>query len=210
MLLERIPAVPDLQATWLILFFCAPARANFLLRALPPEATREFAKEHDESLWMSVCHSPWVVWALCQRTWRSSCGFLGMGCLEDHIPGVHVQSAAPVWQVSIDVGFEASQWAELAMGHRPPGWVDNEDPTTPKHGWQFWATQPVNAQFMEATVRPRLNKLLETFSANSWQGPEKMEAITPPFAMSTKQDVSASLRFCTLMGTCNLIPGTQC
>ena len=54
-------------------------------------------------------------------------------------------------------GFEAPQWAELAMGRRPPGWADDEDPTTPKHGWQYWATQPVNAQFMEATVRPRLN-----------------------------------------------------
>ena len=49
-LLERIPAVPDVQAAWLILLFCASARANFLLRALPPEATREFARQHDESL----------------------------------------------------------------------------------------------------------------------------------------------------------------
>ena len=49
-LLERIPAVPDLQAAWLILLCCASARANFLLSALPPEATREFARQHDESL----------------------------------------------------------------------------------------------------------------------------------------------------------------
>ena len=54
MLLERIPAVPDLQAAWLILLFCASPRANFLLRALPPEATREFARQHDESLRMCL------------------------------------------------------------------------------------------------------------------------------------------------------------
>ena len=30
------------------------------------------------------------------------------------------------------------------------------DPSTPKHGWQFVATQPVNSRFIEGTVRPRL------------------------------------------------------
>ena len=49
-LLERIPAVGDLQAAWLLLLFCASARANFLLRALPPRATQEYATQHDDSL----------------------------------------------------------------------------------------------------------------------------------------------------------------
>ena len=49
-LLERIPSIPDLQCAWLILLFCASTRANFLLRALPPSATREFAFQHDTSL----------------------------------------------------------------------------------------------------------------------------------------------------------------
>ena len=39
------------------------------------------------------------------------------------------------------------------MGRRPPGWADDENPTTPKHGWQYWATQPVNAQFMISLCR---------------------------------------------------------
>ena len=42
-LLARIPAVQDLQAAWVILLFCASARANFLLRALPPQAAYEFS-----------------------------------------------------------------------------------------------------------------------------------------------------------------------
>ena len=37
------PLYPDLQSAWLILLFCASRRAIFLLRALPPSATREFA-----------------------------------------------------------------------------------------------------------------------------------------------------------------------
>ena len=42
-LLEMIQAVLDLQAAWLILLFCASARANFLIRALPLDATRDYA-----------------------------------------------------------------------------------------------------------------------------------------------------------------------
>ena len=51
---ERIFPVPDFQAVWSFLFFSASARANYLLRVLPPEATREFARQHDESLRMCV------------------------------------------------------------------------------------------------------------------------------------------------------------
>ena len=34
-LVNRIPAIPDLQSAWLVLLFCA-TRANYLLCALPP------------------------------------------------------------------------------------------------------------------------------------------------------------------------------
>ena len=37
---------------------------------------------------------------------------------------------------------------------QPP--CDDDDPTTPKHGWQHLASQPVNAHFLGATVWPRL------------------------------------------------------
>ena len=49
LLLRRILEVPDLQSAWLILLFCASTRANYLLRALPPCVTQEFAANHDES-----------------------------------------------------------------------------------------------------------------------------------------------------------------
>ena len=49
LLLGRIPKVPDLQSAWLILLFCASTRANYLLRALLPCVTEEFAARHDES-----------------------------------------------------------------------------------------------------------------------------------------------------------------
>ena len=49
-LLGRIPRVPDLQASWLLLLFCANARSNYLLRVLPPSETAEFATEHDAAM----------------------------------------------------------------------------------------------------------------------------------------------------------------
>ena len=47
-LLSKIPAVPDLQAAWLLLLMCAAPRCHYLLRALPPSATAAFARRHDE------------------------------------------------------------------------------------------------------------------------------------------------------------------
>ena len=49
-LLQRIPAVEDLQAAWLLLRHCACPRANYLLRALPPASTAEYASAHDEAV----------------------------------------------------------------------------------------------------------------------------------------------------------------
>ena len=40
----------DVQASWLLLLFCAGARANFLMRTVEPELTQKFASHHDEQL----------------------------------------------------------------------------------------------------------------------------------------------------------------
>ena len=44
---ELLPALPDLQASWLLLLFCASPRANHWLRVMPPEQTKEYAESHD-------------------------------------------------------------------------------------------------------------------------------------------------------------------
>ena len=49
-LLERIPAVQDLQSAWLLLSLCAGTHANCLLRATPPQMALEFAANHTVSL----------------------------------------------------------------------------------------------------------------------------------------------------------------
>ena len=43
--LTRIPEVPDLQAAWRLLHYCAGPRANYLLRNVPPALTAQFAAD---------------------------------------------------------------------------------------------------------------------------------------------------------------------
>ena len=52
--LERPLHVPDLQSAWLLLLFCAAARANHLLRFLPPTASEEYAISRDAAVWQAL------------------------------------------------------------------------------------------------------------------------------------------------------------
>ena len=54
-LLERIPLVPDVQSAWLLLVHCAQAQATYLLRALQPSLSEEFARSHDAGMWRCLC-----------------------------------------------------------------------------------------------------------------------------------------------------------
>ena len=74
--LTRIPLVRDVQSAWLLLLHCAQARANFLLRAVRPEAVEEFATRHDRGLW----------WCLA-RFWESILSSARLGCRrQQHFP----------------------------------------------------------------------------------------------------------------------------
>ena len=79
-LLDRIPSVPDWQSAWLILLLCSSTRANFLLKSLPQQATREFAFQHDSSLCRCLSVGG-----------RCSCGHLGsrqsFGCRSSAVGG---------------------------------------------------------------------------------------------------------------------------
>ena len=54
-LLERIPEVPDTQSAWLLLSFCAAARANFFLRGVNLDHAKWFAAAHDQGVWQCFC-----------------------------------------------------------------------------------------------------------------------------------------------------------
>ena len=46
-LVDRIPLVQDLQAEWLLLFYCAGSRATFWLWSVRPQFTADFVDAHD-------------------------------------------------------------------------------------------------------------------------------------------------------------------
>ena len=48
---QKIQQVPDMQAAWLLLLYCAVLRANHLLRSLPPNLTARYAADHDNGIW---------------------------------------------------------------------------------------------------------------------------------------------------------------
>ena len=48
LLLDLLPDMPDLQAAWVLLLYCAAPRANHLLRLLPPNQSIEYARQHDD------------------------------------------------------------------------------------------------------------------------------------------------------------------
>ena len=50
-LFRRIPLVADLQAAWVLLFFCGATRANFWLRNVQPAETLWYAQQHDDNVW---------------------------------------------------------------------------------------------------------------------------------------------------------------
>ena len=54
-LFQRIPAVEDPQAAWLLLLMCASTRANYWLRSVRPDLTEAFAHRHDVSVWECLC-----------------------------------------------------------------------------------------------------------------------------------------------------------
>ena len=52
--LDLLPAVPNLQSSWLLLVHCASARANYLLRTVCLDSVQGFAEAHDRGLWECV------------------------------------------------------------------------------------------------------------------------------------------------------------
>ena len=93
MLFQRIPLVPDVQACWLLLSFCAATRANFYLRNVSPEVARSFAVR-------CLCQIVGVdlgdvsTGALQQSTLPFHLGGLGLGSAVRTREGAHWASSA--------------------------------------------------------------------------------------------------------------------
>ena len=206
-LLERIPAVQDLQSAWTLLLYCAAARAD----------TGTFAQEHDRgdlevplptppcgsrlNATFSGCSSfPSTVvgGGLGLRSdtrlrgaahWASWADSLKM--VFDHHPDVAKRIVrdledhhpAPSIQAALDCAASLSR-----EGFNPPPWEDllleepepsreNAEPGQPRKGWQKRATEPVEVRHLRRSVSPQLTDT-EAALLRSQAGPMASAALT--------------------------------
>ena len=119
-LLERIPEVPDTQSAWLLLSFCAAARANFL-RGVNPDHAKWFAAAHDQGVWQCFCRIMQILPTCGLKSCRR-CQYERAG--SDF--GVHVErSQQPTGQV----GLTHSKWWRNATR------LDTMKGDRTKHAW---------------------------------------------------------------------------
>ena len=156
-LLTRIPDVPDLQAAWLLLHFCAAPRANYLLRNAPPALTAQFAADHDAAVATclgSLVHCGDHMAATATQASQLALGFGGLGLRSaaadaqaaywaswlDTLPAIQARSpqiaahlrralAAPHASGSAAVAAAAQAATHLAaQGCHVPAWDASEPP----------------------------------------------------------------------------------
>lgn len=57
LLLDRLTDLGDLQCRWVMLSQSAAARANHMIRILPPTHSRSYSDAHDDALWEAFCNA---------------------------------------------------------------------------------------------------------------------------------------------------------
>ena len=184
-LLQRLPELDDLQASWLSLLFCCFSRCNYLLRMLLPSVTAEYAGARDSAV-LSTFADFLGVDGLPDRARRIaqlplSLGGLGLmsaaqtsvsayrafcaGCLP--VLGQHLPPAAQAFRDRVAVWTPPS-WRELCDGVPAPT-LQEDGPSTLARGWQGAAAS--------AVARRQCEQLLSTLdpsseaSLRSQQGP---------------------------------------
>ena len=154
--LQDIPALDDLQASWLLLLFCASPRCNYLLRMLPPLATTQYAQDHDTAV--AHCFTtlldtgPLPATALAIAHLPLSLGGLGLTAATLQAQAAHWASwadAIPVLQQQVPItaatllqqlqnptvpalqAATASAHSLTTHGWEPPEWIAFTEPRPP-------------------------------------------------------------------------------
>ena len=157
-LLDRIPHLEDLQASWLLLLYCASPRCTYLLRMCSPNVTTEFANNHDFAVaaclrrLLAVDDLP--AQALATAHLPLSQGGLGLTCASilatpafwsswaDSLPVLHTELPQYAAQIlehlqhpsaaipSIQAAAAAAQALE-ERGWTPPSWTELTQGTQP-------------------------------------------------------------------------------
>ena len=87
-LLGCLPKVEDTQTAWLLLLYCAAARANYTTRVVAPRFCEEYSQAHDAAVFDCLCCLLGVPADAVAEEWRTvaglpfSMGGLGLRCAE--------------------------------------------------------------------------------------------------------------------------------
>ena len=170
-LLDRIPGVPDVQAAWLLLLHCAQARANYMLRMIPPEEVREFARRHEAELFQCVGNILAQDLSHCGDEVREMAGLpLILGVSNEFVS----QRSGRVGQIARAVtgaGFTPPSWRALARRARPHlRDVLDFEPGGQKRGWQHEAASRVDLRFRDEDLFRRVPAPVRAFVPYGWHG----------------------------------------
>ena len=183
-LLERIPAVPDVQSAWLLLFHCAQARANFLLRGVQPSLLAPFAPKQDHNLCHCLCEILNFLPEQCEAGARDKASLpLLMEGLRFR-SATRMRSAAfwaswadslsMIWQrhpavagelvpegsgrkcQKTDMASEPLSWRQLMAGKRLPPENQMSYPGSQRSGWQHEAVSRVERS--DALLFPQISE----------------------------------------------------
>ena len=94
-LLRRIPEIQDTQSAWLLLLFCAAARATYVCRVVAPSAASSYAAAHDEALLACLFRLLELEQSQVAREWREAAslplqwGGLGLRSAARLAPAAH-------------------------------------------------------------------------------------------------------------------------
>ena len=182
-LLQQLPHLQDLQASWLLLLYCASPRCIYQLQMLPPNITAQFSQDHDAAV--AACLSELLDAGAIPATSLAiahlplSQGGLGLTSASVTATPVHWASWVDILPVLYN---QMPQHAE-ALLHQlqhpteaPPAVQAALTAATCKstdlpchRGWQHGAVHAYHTSF-EASLQPRLDPASQALLA-SQQGP---------------------------------------
>ena len=209
-LLDDIPSLDDLQASWLLLLYCASPRCNYLLRMLPPTTTRQYAQDHDLAVLsclttlldaanlpattVALAHLPLhlgglgltsatITAAPLYRQARQQATTL-LQQLQAEMPATpSIQALTQAMDQLQRHGFEPPSWADLVQGSAPPTQLDAEQRLLGR-GWQRPAALASHQAFrteLTASLDPASQAMLQSQS-----GPYASRTFTTiPFGLDT-------------------------
>ena len=136
-LLERIPAVQDVQSAWALLLYCAGSRANCLLRVVRLDLVRSFAERHNRGLWQCLARilgrsSEWDITTQEVASLPLSLGGLGLRNAVRTSPSAYWAS----WSDSLPmIKARHPEVADFFFASHAPGWASVVDGSF-QSGWR--------------------------------------------------------------------------